>query len=286
MNYSKYTFLLYSFSYVISTNNKYVLFCISLGNAKTVRNNNSSRFGKFVQIHMNAKYSIVGASIVNYLLEKTRVAQQSKTERNYHVFYQMTAGANADEKNKYKINAANTYNYLTQSGCIDMPGVSDSKNFEALKLAFQILNMGPEDVDAILRTLSAILHLGNVKFNESADKESVKIANPDVTAVVASLLGVSDPKLIEALTFKRLVVRSDVTMVPYKAGQAIDSRDSIAKAIYDALFQKVVDGINASLVCRENPVNFVGVLDIFGFEGKQLLLSPPFSLLFASMRMS
>ncbi|KAI9204657.1 P-loop containing nucleoside triphosphate hydrolase protein [Polychytrium aggregatum] len=239
----------------------------SFGNAKTVRNNNSSRFGKFIQIHFDKNTRIIGAGIINYLLEKSRVVKQAKTERNYHVFYELLRGSNEDERSKYSIEDPEAYYYMSQSGCIDLHGVSDEKNFEKLKLAFTVLKMETEDIESTMRTLSAILWVGNIAFDQDAAKDNtVSIKDRSVVDLVAKLLGVNAEKLAEALCFRRLVVRGDVTMVPLKGSQATDNRDSIAKAIYDNLFQRIVEFINQALKTKQASAKFVGVLDIFGFE--------------------
>ena len=118
----------------------------AFGNAKTVRNNNSSRFGKFMQVHFSAKRHIIGASIVNYLLEKSRVVAPAADERTYHCFYQLLVGSVKDEKDKYKLLAPKDYLYLSQSGCMTVDTIPDAKEFEALKLAMTVLNLNPDDV--------------------------------------------------------------------------------------------------------------------------------------------
>ncbi|KAJ3218977.1 cytochrome c oxidase subunit 1 [Dinochytrium kinnereticum] len=191
----------------------------SFGNAKTVRNNNSSRFGKFIQVHLDHKVNIIGASVVSYLLEKSRIAKQAPTERNYHVFYEFLAGTSDEEKGRYKITQASDYYYLSQSGCTEIPGVNDKRHFEGLKLAMMVLNMGPSEIEGIFRSLSAILWIGNIVYKEDISKESVRVSNPEVVDTVAELLGVDKSKLNDTLCFRRLSVRNEVTMVPLKGAQ-------------------------------------------------------------------
>ncbi|TPX58441.1 hypothetical protein PhCBS80983_g03113 [Powellomyces hirtus] len=238
----------------------------SFGNAKTVRNNNSSRFGKFIQVNFNRNSQIIGASIINYLLEKSRIAKQAPDERNYHIFYELVAGVNDEEREKYRLDSAESYGFLNQSGCIDIPGVDDSKNFTDLKLALTVLKMTPADQDGLFACLSAILAVGNIEFTEVDGKDSVEVQNPDAVAKVAELMGIDGEVLQKALCFKKLVIRGETSLVPYKLQQALDTRDSFAKTVYDNLFQRLVEFINKSLTPKEKPVNFVGVLDIFGFE--------------------
>ncbi|KAJ3333456.1 cytochrome c oxidase subunit 1 [Blyttiomyces sp. JEL0837] len=238
----------------------------SFGNAKTVRNNNSSRFGKFIQVQLNNQSQIVGATVVSYLLEKSRVSKQSKDERNYHIFYELLSGASDHEKEQYKLQNPDQYNYLSQSGCVSLPGVSDKEQFEGLKLALTVLNTPEEDMEAIFRLLAAILWIGNINFLEERGSESVRIANPEVLEVVAKLVDVSTAKLSKAFCFRKLTVRNESTMVPLKMSQAMDNRDNVAKSIYDNLFQRILEFINNSLLSKVKETNFIGVLDIFGFE--------------------
>ncbi|RKO92668.1 P-loop containing nucleoside triphosphate hydrolase protein [Blyttiomyces helicus] len=239
----------------------------SFGNAKTVRNNNSSRFGKFIQILFNKSSNIVGASIVNYLLEKSRIAKQAKSERNYHVFYELVQGASDEERARFDLPSdPEDLHYLSQSGCIEIAGVNDKKHFEGLKLALTVLNMTPADQEGLFKALSAILWIGNIKFKSDEAKESVQIENPDVVAKIAALLGVDVKKLESALLAKKLAIRGEISVVPYKPPQALENRDSIGKAIYDNIFQRLVEFMNLSLTAKEKSANFVGVLDIFGFE--------------------
>ncbi|TPX50841.1 hypothetical protein SeLEV6574_g00644 [Synchytrium endobioticum] len=242
----------------------------AFGNAKTVRNNNSSRFGKFIQVLFNNDLRIIGATIVNYLLEKSRVVKQAKIERNYHVFYQLVHGANDDERTRYQLGKATDYHYLTQSGCIDIPGVNDKKNFEGLKLALTVLKMDEDGIQGTFAALAGILTLGNVQLKPHASGDSVTIGNAEVVTRVASLWGVDEKKLTDALIFKKLTIRNETTMKPLNPTQALDNRDSIAKAVYDNLFQRIVEFINASLVAKEKTINFIGVLDIFGFEAFEI----------------
>ena len=238
----------------------------SFGNAKTVRNNNSSRFGKFLQVHFDKTNHIVGASLVNYLLEKSRVVSQAMDERNYHCFYQLCAGATAEERTKYKLLKADQFHYLSQSKCVSIPGTDDAKLFEQLKLAFTVMNCTPEEVDGIFRILSAILHLGNAKFqaDETGDKSSV--VNTDSIDAAASLLEVDAAGLSEALCYRSIVVRGEQSKIPLNVDQSKDNRDSIAKALYSRLFDWIVLYINNSTMPKGDSSSFIGVLDIFGFE--------------------
>ncbi|KAI3645648.1 hypothetical protein MP228_008576 [Amoeboaphelidium protococcarum] len=241
----------------------------SFGNAKTVRNNNSSRFGKFVQVLFDRKQSIIGANIINYLLEKSRVVKQANTERNYHVFYEMLSGAGTEEKKMYQLlKDASAYRYLNHSGCVAINGVNDGKNFEALKLALSVLKMNMQDVDSTFKVVSSILHLGNVEFVKD-DKTEVSALNAQSQGsitIICSLLGIDVSKLSTCLLNRKITVRNESTLVPLKLEQAVDNRDSIAKTLYDKLFIYLIEHINNSTASNKQPDNFIGVLDIFGFE--------------------
>ncbi|RKP03142.1 hypothetical protein CXG81DRAFT_24249 [Caulochytrium protostelioides] len=238
----------------------------SFGNAKTIRNNNSSRFGKFIQVLFNSKKQIIGANIINYLLEKSRVAKPAVGERNYHVFYELVSGATPDEQQRYQLGAMDDYHYLAQSQCTEIDGVNDKYGWEGLKLAFEVLHLPETDMDGILRALSAVLWMGNIQFTEDASKESVTVANPALVERVAQLFGLEAKALTHVLVARRLTIRGETTVVPLKLDQAVDNRDVIAKFCYDSLFQRIIEFINTSLVAKDKVANFVGVLDIFGFE--------------------
>ncbi|KAJ3266899.1 cytochrome c oxidase subunit 1 [Chytriomyces hyalinus] len=248
----------------------------SFGNAKTSRNNNSSRFGKFIQVQLDGKARIVGSNITSYLLEKSRVAKQAKSERNYHVFYELLKGSNEEEVKEYNLKEPEFFAYLSQSGCTEIPGVDPRTKFEGLKFSLTVLNISSEETDGILRALSAILWLGNVCFKSHMGNESVRIEERTPLTVISNLLGVNESQLEKVLCFKKLVVLSEVTLVPLKPSQANDNRDSIAKNIYANLFKVLLELINTTLQtsCESDLVqNCIGVLDIFGFEGEMSINS-------------
>ncbi|KAL6628638.1 P-loop containing nucleoside triphosphate hydrolase protein [Neocallimastix sp. 'constans'] len=238
----------------------------SFGNAKTVRNNNSSRFGKFIQVLFKDTHQIIGANIINYLLEKSRIVQQAPSERNYHVFYELLDGATPEEREKYLLDDPENFHYLNQSGCVSLDGVSDKENFRNLKLAFSVLKMNDNQIEGTFKIISGILHLGNVKFTENTSNEGADIDGEDEIDNVVKLLSCDKEKLKSALLNKKLVIAREVTISPLKFSQVFDNRDSIAKILYDFLFDKLLEIINKSLTASQKASNFVGVLDIFGFE--------------------
>lgn len=242
----------------------------SFGNAKTTRNNNSSRFGRFIKVSFNLNMKIIGAEISNYLLEKSRVVRQSSSERNYHIFYEMLAGAKPDEKKKYKLpESAQDFYYLNQSGCIEIPGVDDKKNFESLRLALTVLKMSSTELDELFRVISGILHLGNVSFTTSDDSQdgaSIESKSDPSISALTELFACDEGDIRNSLKNRQIFVRNEMTNVPLKKEQAEDNRDSIAKAIYDKLFNYIVAFINKSTLAKDKVANFIGILDIFGFE--------------------
>jgi myosin-7 len=193
-----------------------------VGNAKTVRNNNSSRFGKFVQVLFNQNHQIIGASIVNYLLEKSRVVRQATSERNYHIFYELVNGASAEEKEKFKLKSSvKDYKYLNQSGCFEINGVNDKKNFGDFKLALTVLKMSKEDLEVTFKTLSAVLLLGNIQFDANAKTDGVSITSSELPTAkqIAELMQIDEQKLVQALCNRKITVRNESTIVPLKKDQ-------------------------------------------------------------------
>jgi len=244
----------------------------AFGNAKTLRNNNSSRFGKLITIKFDAAGGIVGGSVVNYLLEKSRVTTQSKGERNYHIFYQLLAGVEdiyQEEPEFVKeltLQDPSMFAFMNQSGVVKVEGVSDEAEMEDVAKAMDILEYTSEQKKEVFRLVAGVLHMGNVKFHEKDDKAVV--VNPDAIATAARLWQVNAADTEKFLTSKLIGSSKDLVLTPYTQQQATDARDAMVKRVYAALFQLMVDRINAVLSHgnANNYRNFIGVLDIFGFE--------------------
>ncbi|GKU86169.1 hypothetical protein SLEP1_g731 [Rubroshorea leprosula] len=240
----------------------------AFGNAKTVRNNNSSRFGKFVEIQFDQSGRISGAAIRTYLLERSRVCQVSDPERNYHCFYMLCAAPSEDIQ-RYKLGNPRTFHYLNQSNCYELDGVDDSKEYIATRRAMDIVGMSTDEQDAIFRVVAAILHLGNIEFAKGKEIDS-SMPKDDKSwfhlRTAAELLK-CDEKLLEDSLCKRVIVTRDETITKWLDPEsAATSRDALAKIVYSRLFDWLVDKINSSIGQDPDSKFLIGVLDIYGFE--------------------
>jgi myosin heavy subunit len=240
----------------------------SFGNAKTVRNNNSSRFGKWVEIKFNSAMRICGAHIESYLLEKTRVVQQSPGERNYHVFYELCAGATAEEKAELQLQGPHAYKYLSGGQCWEIDGVSDEREFQNMRRALTTLKFSEDDQKSLLATLAGILHLGNLNFNASGDDAStLDGSSSELLDLCARILCVQRATLEKALLTRSITVMREVMNKPNTKQQAEDGRDALSKFLFDRMFEWLIYRINKALATdAKKAYAFIGVLDIFGFE--------------------
>ncbi|KAK6937695.1 IQ motif, EF-hand binding site [Dillenia turbinata] len=240
----------------------------AFGNAKTVRNNNSSRFGKFVEIQFDKRGRISGAAIRTYLLERSRVCQVSDPERNYHCFYMLCAGPSEDVQ-RYKLGNPRTFHYLNQSNCYALDGVDDSKEYLATRRAMDIVGISSAEQDAIFRVVAAILHLGNIEFKKGKeiDSSEPKDEKSWFHLRTAAELFMCDAKALEDSLCKRIIVTRDETITKWLDPEsAAVSRDALAKVVYSRLFDWIVDKINNSIGQDPDSKVLIGVLDIYGFE--------------------
>ncbi|KFK31068.1 hypothetical protein AALP_AA6G064300 [Arabis alpina] len=240
----------------------------AFGNAKTVRNNNSSRFGKFVEIQFNHMGRISGAAIRTYLLERSRVCQVSDPERNYHCFYMLCA-APEQETERYKLGKPSTFHYLNQSNCHALDAFDDSKEYIATRKAMDVVGISSEEQDAIFRTVAAILHLGNIEFakGEESDAAEPKDDRSRFHLKVAAELFMCDENALEESLCKRVMVtRGESITKSLDPGSAALSRDALAKIVYSKLFDWLVTKINNSIGQDPSSKYIIGVLDIYGFE--------------------
>ncbi|XP_066985117.1 myosin heavy chain 95F isoform X5 [Macrobrachium rosenbergii] len=272
----------------------------AFGNAKTTRNNNSSRFGKFIEIHFNERHSVVGGFISHYLLEKSRIVVQGPQERNYHIFYQLCAGAPEQLKQQLQLGNPDQFNYLkkgctqyflnkdTESslpassksaahqkkGSLKDPILDDVRDFNKVDKALGNLGLSDGERLAIYTTVAAVLHLGNIKFEENPDDTKggcmVSPGCENSLKMAASLMGVDPMELNQALLSRVMQtskggLKGTVIMVPLKTYEATGARDALAKAMYSKLFDYIVHRINQSIPFSSSSY-YIGILDIAGFE--------------------
>ncbi|CEP00171.1 hypothetical protein PBRA_007905 [Plasmodiophora brassicae] len=249
----------------------------AFGNAKTLRNDNSSRFGKYMRIEFNGRGDPVGGSISSYLLEKIRVVDPHAGERNFHIFYQVCAGLHGNDRQKYQVYGPDQYQYLSSSKCYTIPGTDDVKSFQATMNGLQALGATTTQMQSILSVLSAILWLGNVTFAEDHQEKS-SVHDWDTLDLVASLLQVDTTELASAMTTRTIEMgqgtRAEVYTKPLTASDAYITRDTLAKALYARLFAFVVRLVNTSLAldgeasdaADPSSLIHIGLLDIYGFE--------------------
>ncbi|CDP07639.1 unnamed protein product [Coffea canephora] len=240
----------------------------AFGNAKTVKNNNSSRFGKFVEIQFDKHGKISGAAVRTYLLERSRVCQVSDPERNYHCFYMLCASPPEDVK-KYKLGDPRTFHYLNQTGCYEVANVDDAREYLETRKAMDVVGINQDEQEAIFRVVAAILHLGNIDFIKGKDVDSSKVKDEKSLyhlRTAAELL-MCNEKALEDLLCKRVIVTPDGNITkPLDPAAAATSRDALAKTIYSRLFDWIVDKINSSIGQDPEAKSIIGVLDIYGFE--------------------
>ncbi|XP_017691913.1 PREDICTED: unconventional myosin-IXb isoform X5 [Lepidothrix coronata] len=245
----------------------------AFGNAKTAHNNNSSRFGKFIQVNYLENGIVRGAVVEKYLLEKSRLVSQEKDERNYHVFYYLLLGVSEEERKEFHLKQPEDYFYLNQHNLKIEDGEDLQHEFERLKQAMEMVGFLSATKKQIFSILSAILYLGNVTYKKKATgrDEGLDVGPPEVLDILSQLLKVKREILVEVLTKRKTVTANDKLILPYSLNEAITARDSMAKSLYSALFDWIVLRINHALLNKKDMEESVtclsiGVLDIFGFE--------------------
>ncbi|KAF8097294.1 hypothetical protein N665_0291s0003 [Sinapis alba] len=239
----------------------------AFGNAKTLRNDNSSRFGKLIEIHFSETGKISGAKVQTFLLEKSRVVQCAEGERSYHIFYQLCAGASPTLKEKLNLTSAEEYKYLQQSNCYSINGVDDAERFQAVTEALDIVHVSKEDQESVFAMLAAVLWLGNVSFTVIDNENHVEPEEDESLSTVAKLIGCNISELKQVLSKRNMKVRNDTIVQKLTLSQAIDARDALAKSIYACLFDWLVEQINKSLaVGKRRTGRSISILDIYGFE--------------------
>ncbi|XP_028348627.1 unconventional myosin-X isoform X2 [Physeter macrocephalus] len=253
----------------------------AFGNAKTVYNNNSSRFGKFVQLNICQKGNIQGGRIVDYLLEKNRVVRQNPGERNYHIFYALLAGLEREEKEEFYLSVPENYHYLNQSGCVGDKTISDQESFREVITAMEVMQFSKEEVREVLRLLAGILHLGNIEFITAG---GAQVSFKTALGRSAELLGLDPAQLTDALTQRSMSLRGEEILTPLNVQQAVDSRDSLAMALYARCFEWVIKKINSRIKGKDD-FKSVGILDIFGFENFEVNHFEQFNINYANEKL-
>jgi len=240
----------------------------AIGNAKTNRNHNSSRFGKFIKITFDPKdFQISGASIDTYLLERSRVIRQLDGERNFHIFYQIMAGLPSQKKQELFLTSPQDFEYLWNgSHVVSIPELDDVKLFQETQDALNILEFTPDEQDTFYRTCAAVLHLGQIKFDENSEEKASLTQNDKnvLRTRIATLLRVNPADLEQALVSPRSRAGNQIFTKDLSKVKAIDSRDALAKALYGRMFLWVVQKINNTLKVKNH--KYIGILDIAGFE--------------------
>uniref|UniRef100_A0A8C4TM42 Osteoclast-stimulating factor 1 n=1 Tax=Erpetoichthys calabaricus TaxID=27687 RepID=A0A8C4TM42_ERPCA len=239
----------------------------AFGNAKTVRNNNSSRFGKYFEIQFSPGGEPDGGKISNFLLEKSRVVMRNPGERSFHIFYQLIEGANAEQRSNLGITSLEYYYYLNQSGSYKVDDINDKSDFQETIHAMNVIGIFSDEQAMVLQIVAGVLHLGNITFKESGNYAAVE--SEEFLAFPAFLLGINQNRLKEKLTSRQMDSKwggkSESINVTLNVEQACYTRDALSKALHARVFDFLVDSINKAMEKDHEEYN-IGVLDIYGFE--------------------
>lgn len=245
----------------------------AFGNAKTLKNDNSSRFGKLIEVSFKKEAGrhsyIVGCKITNYLLERSRVVRPPSGERNYHIFYQLLRGVTEELRERLALSDPEDYFFLSQSGCTHIGGVDDKEKFQETQHCMETIGITQEEQNHIFTVLSAVLHLGNIEFVDTAEEKIIEIVNPSTVTLVCHFLGVEQSHFEDSCRVKQRIVGGEIIQTPLSAEEAKDRRDALAKALYSKLFDWLVTRLNETIVGNSKKFQklpFIGLLDIFGFE--------------------
>ncbi|XP_051568177.1 myosin-10-like isoform X3 [Myxocyprinus asiaticus] len=242
----------------------------SFGNAKTVKNDNSSRFGKFIRINFDVTGYIVGANIETYLLEKSRAIRQAKDERTFHIFYQLLAGAGEHLRSDLLLEGFNNYRFLS-NGNITIPGQQDKDNFQETMEAMHIMSFSHDEILSMLKVVSAVLQFGNIVFKKERNTDQASMPENTAAQKLCHLLGMNVMEFTRAILSPRIKVGRDYVQKAQTKEQADFAVEALAKATYERLFRWLVHRINKALDrTKRQGASFIGILDIAGFEIFQL----------------
>merc|ERR1719422_251484 len=238
----------------------------AFGNAKTVKNDNSSRFGKFIRINFDASGYIAGANIETYLLEKARIIRQAPDERTFHIFYQLLTGASQELKSQMILEDARNYTFMTK-GAVRVPGIEDVEEFQMTIQSMKVMGISDEDMNSIWRVISASLLFGNMEFKQERNSDQATLPDNTVAQKIAHLLGIQVTDLTKAFLKPRIKVGRDYVTKAQSKEQVEFAVEAISKATYERLFKWIVTRINRSLDrTKRQGASFIGILDIAGFE--------------------
>uniref|UniRef100_A0A8D3D093 Myosin-10 n=1 Tax=Scophthalmus maximus TaxID=52904 RepID=A0A8D3D093_SCOMX len=238
----------------------------SFGNAKTVKNDNSSRFGKFIRVNFDVTGYIVGANIETYLLEKSRAIRQAKDERTFHIFYRLLAGAGEHLRTDLLLEGFNNYRFLS-NGNIPIPGQQDKDNFQETMEAMHIMSFSHEEIVCMLKVVSAVLQFGNILFKKERNTDQASMPENTAAQKLCHLLGMNVMEFTRAILTPRIKVGRDYVQKAQTKEQADFAVEALAKATYERLFRWLVHRINKALDrTKRQGASFIGILDIAGFE--------------------
>eukprot|EP00041_Stephanoeca_diplocostata_P021487 m.501100 g.501100 ORF g.501100 m.501100 type:complete len:1220 (-) comp21837_c1_seq3:181-3840(-) len=240
----------------------------SFGNAKTTRNNNSSRFGKFVELHFNRNAQVIGSTILHYLLEKSRIISQTSEERNYQVFYRMCRGAPKSMRDALSLQEdCSVYEYLKSSNLEKIQFLDDVKDFAVMEKSMTDCAFEPGEKSNVFRITAAVLHIGNLVFEEAGDGCNISGSSEATLNGVAQMLGLDVDNMKQSMCYKTVSVAGTESKVGLNVKVATNSRNALAKSIYSKMFDWIVERVNQCFPFPvEKSVNYIGILDIAGFE--------------------
>uniref|UniRef100_A0A8I3NCC8 Myosin-9 n=2 Tax=Canis lupus familiaris TaxID=9615 RepID=A0A8I3NCC8_CANLF len=238
----------------------------AFGNAKTVKNDNSSRFGKFIRINFDVNGYIVGANIETYLLEKSRAIRQAKEERTFHIFYYLLSGAGEHLKTDLLLEPYNKYRFLS-NGHVTIPGQQDKDMFQETMEAMRIMGIPEEEQMGLLRVISGVLQLGNIVFKKERNTDQASMPDNTAAQKVSHLLGINVTDFTRGILTPRIKVGRDYVQKAQTKEQADFAIEALAKATYERMFRWLVLRINKALdKTKRQGASFIGILDIAGFE--------------------